>query len=142
MATDPRKRQKKIERRAAKRSDKKHKLVRAQPAGLADRMAAAAKFPPLHAWIPDVLETEGIGSVLFSRELPNGMVAVAVFLVDRYCLGVKDALADVLTRSAYETRFVQGMRKEYPASNVSPACVRKRVEAAVAYAGDLGFAPH
>jgi hypothetical protein len=142
MTADPRKRQKKLERRAAKRSEKKHKLVRAQPAGLADRMAAAAKYPPLHAWIPDVLETEGIASVLFSRELPNGMVAVAVFLVDRYCLGVKDALANVLTRSAYEGQFVREMRSQFPARDVSPACVRKLVEAAVAYAGNLGFAPH
>jgi len=142
MATDPRKRQKKLERRNAKRQDKKHKIARAQPAGLADRITAAAKFPPLDAWVADVFYTEGIGQILFSRELPDHTVAVSVFLVDRYCLGVKDAFAQVLTRSAYDSEFVHNMRKQFPASNVSPSCARKVVEAAVAYAGNLGLAPH
>jgi hypothetical protein len=142
MATGPRKRQKKLERRSAKRQEKKHKLVRAQPAGLADRLTAAAKQPVLHAFVPDVLETEGIGSVLLSRFLPDGSVAVAVFLVDRYLLGVKNAFFDILTRSEYETKFMRQMRGRYPARDVSPAYVRKLVEDVVAYAGKLGFAPH
>lgn len=142
MATDPRKRQKKLERRNAKRQDKKHKLVRAHSGGLADRVAAAAKYQVLHAWVPDVLETDGIASLVFSRELPDGSVAVAVFLVDRWLLGVKDAYFDILTRSAYESKFVRELRGQYPARDVSPAYLRKLVEDAVAYAGNLGFAPH
>jgi hypothetical protein len=142
MATDPRKRQKKLERRTAKRQDKKHRVTRAQPTGLADRMTAAAKYPPLDAWIADVFYTEGMGQVLISRELPDHSVAVAVFLVDRYCLGVKNAFSEVLNRSSYDARFVHEMRSQFPAGNVSPSCARKVVEAAVAYAGNLGFAPH
>ena len=142
MATDPRKRQKKLERRTAKRQDKKHKIVRAQSAGLADRMTAAAKYPVLQAWVQDVYYTEGIGSVLLSRELPDGSVAVAVFLVDRYCLGVKNALADVFTRLR--------LRKQVRAANAGAVSSQQRVagagaqlvESAVAYAGNLGFAPH
>ena len=43
-------------------------------------------------------------------------------------------LAEVFTRSAYESKFVREMRRQYPARDVSSACARKRVEAAVAYA--------
>ena len=83
--------------------------------------AACPEYPVLQAGVQDVYYTEGIGSVLFSRELPDGSVAVAVFLVDRYCLGVKNALGDILTRSAYDSKFERQMRAQYPASNVSPA---------------------
>jgi hypothetical protein len=142
MAADPRKRQKKLERRNAKRQEKKHKIVRAHSGGLADRVSAAARYPVLHAWVPEALETQGIGSLLFSRELPDGSVAVAVFLVDRWCLGVKDAFFDILARSEYESKFVRKLRGEYPSRDVSPAYLRKLIEDAVAYAGNLGFAPH
>jgi len=40
MGTDQRKRQKKLERRTAKRKEKKHSLVREQNAGLSDRLSA------------------------------------------------------------------------------------------------------
>jgi hypothetical protein len=142
MPTDPRKRQKKQERRAAKRKEKRHLQVREQNQGLADRLTAAAKFPVLHSWISDTVETEGIGSVVLSRELPDGRVAVATFLVDRFCLGVKDAFAMVLGRATYNEKYTRGMRSQMPMRDVPPADVRKLVEDAVAYARSVGIAPH
>jgi hypothetical protein len=142
MSVDPRKRQKKFEHRDAKPKENRHGVVRAQTAELVERMTTAAKYPILHAWIYEDLWTEGLGTVLLSRELPNGLVAVAVFLVDRYCLGVKNALAGIVSRSAYQTRFVHDMRSAFPVRDVSPATVRKLVEQTVAYASGLGLHPH
>ena len=142
MATDPRKRQKKLERRNAKRKEKKHHLIRDQSAGSVAKLEAAAQCPVLHCWVADVLWEEGIGSVLLSRLLPNGSVAVAVFLVDRYCLGVKNAMVTIASRSDYESQFVHGLRRQYPAQDVSLAYARKLVEDAVEYAEELGFHPH
>jgi hypothetical protein len=142
MPTDPRKRQKKQERRAAKRKEKKHLQVRQQSAGLADRLTAATRFPILHCWIGDDLGPEGIGTVILSRELPGGQVAVASFLVDRYCLGVKDAFGAILGRASYNDRFVRQLHQKMPMSDAAPADARKLVEEAVAYARGLGLAPH
>jgi hypothetical protein len=142
MGTDPRKRQKKLERRAAKRKQKKQSLVRAQDVGIGRRLTAAAKFPVLHCWISDTVQTEGIGWVVLSRELPGSRVAIAVFLVDRYCLGVKDAFGQVLDRSDYDRRFRRKMALDRPCHNIPPAEARKFVEAAVAYARGLGLPPH
>jgi hypothetical protein len=141
MASDPKKRQKKLEKRSAKRKEKKHHLSRQQNLGLAERLSAASKFPVLDCWIGDALETEGMGTVLLSRELPDGRVAVASFLVDRYCLGIKDAFGQVVSRSSYEEQF-RRRRKQMPASDVPPADARKLIEGAVAYAHGLGFHPH
>jgi hypothetical protein len=142
MPTDPRKRQKKQERRAAKRKEKKHLQVRQQSAGLPERLSAATKFPILHCRIGDSLGPDGIGSVLLSRELPGGQVAVAVFLVDRYCLGVKDAFGMILGRASYNDRFMRQTQHKMPMHDVPPADARKLVEEAVAYAHGLGLAPH
>ncbi len=142
MATDPRKRQKKLERRNSKRQEKKHRLVRQQNAGIGERLAAATKYPVLNSWITEDLWTQGMGWALLSRQLPDGSVAVAVFLIDRYCLGVKDAVADVVGRYSYDKDFVTKMQSKFTSREVSPATVRKLVEEAVAYAAGLGFAPH
>ena len=125
MATDPKKRQKKMERRAAKRKEKKHALVRQENAGLAERMTAASKHPVLNCWIGDSLESQGMGWVVLSRQSPNHQVAVVSFLVDRYCLGVKDLFAEVLGRSSYDEKYARKMLRDIPSYDAPPADARK-----------------
>ena len=138
MPSDPRKRQKKLEKRAAKRKEKRHEVVRSQSTGLPGQLRAASAFPVLNCWIT---EAQGMGTVHISRQLPDGQVAFASFLVDRYCLGVKDVFFKVLHRLDYETKIVQ-RRDPEPRRQVSPADARKLIEGAVQYAGGLGLPPH
>lgn len=142
MGTDQRKRQKKLERRSAKRKEKKHLTVREQSVGLAERIANASKFPILRCWITSSLDSTGIASIGLSRELPNGMVAVATFLVDRFCLGVKDAWGVIADRSTYESKFMREAAREVDLVDMPPADARKLLEGAVAYARSLGLPPH
>jgi hypothetical protein len=142
MAKDPRKRQKQQERRAAKRQAKHRQLARLKSAGLSERLTAAVRYPVLHSWVTTDLWTQGLGWVCLSRELPNGSVAYAVFLVDRYCLGVKNVMAGIAGRSTYDNQIVATMRREFSSRELTPAAVRKLVEGAVAYAHALGLPPH
>ena len=142
MAKDQRKRQKRLERRAAKRKEKRQVIVKEQSAGMATRMTEAAQYPVLESFAMEGFWTSGIGSVLLSRQLPNGMIAVAFFLVDRFCLGVKDAHAEIIGRFTYDSKYGSEFRSRFPVRKLSPAAVRKLVESAVAYARDLGLAPH
>jgi hypothetical protein len=140
MPTDPRKRQKKLERRAAKRKSKHHVLVKEKNAGLPQRMADAASYPIVDCGVSDSLWDMGMGSVWLSRQLPNGSIAVAIFLLDRYCLGVKNALADITGRFTYESKYMNDLRGR--GRKMAPEAARKLVESAVEYARRLGFAPH
>lgn len=142
MSADPRKKQKKLAKHAAKRKAKHHALVKVRNAGLAERLDGAVRYPVLHSWVSSTLWSEGIGSVVLSRELPNSHVAFAVFLVDRYCLGVKDAWGEVVASSAYEERIVRGVGRTGTPETFSPEALRKLVEDAVAYAEALGLPPH
>src|ERR1700730_2256532 len=141
MSVNPKTRQRKLEQRAAKRKAKQHQLVQKKSAGIAERLTSAARFPVLDSWVTNNLWTHGMGWIGMSRELPDGSIAVAIFLVDRYCLGVKDALAKILPPSTYENQIRQRQR-QMSSREVPPATVRKFVEGAVAYAQTLGLPPH
>ncbi len=141
MPINQKRRQSKQEQRTAKRKHKRQLLVKEKHAGLPERLASAAEHPVVESWAGESLWTNGIGNVGLSRELGNGSVAFAVFLIDRYCLGVKNAFARIESRSAYNNRMRQ-WRQEFPARPVSPETVRKFVEEALAYAWDLGLQPH
>jgi hypothetical protein len=142
MANDPRKRQKKLERRSAKRKEKRQVRVREQNVGLAERLRRAGDYPILHCWIGDSIADTGIGWVVLSRKMPSGSVAVVNFLVDSYCLGVKDVFAEILPHSNYEDKYLRKMRVKMPSREAAPAEARKLVEEAVAYARRVGFSPH
>jgi hypothetical protein len=141
MAVDPRKRQKKLQRRAARQKAKHRALVREKSKGFAAQLATAAGCPILHSSITPTTWTDGLGWVCLSRELPNGSVALALFLVDRYCLGVKNIMAQIVSQFDYESSTVKQMR-EREAESVPPSTARKLVEQAVEYARKLGFQPH
>jgi len=142
MARDPKKRQKKLAKHNAKRKEKHRALVRKHNVGLPDRLMAASKFPVVDCWIGDNVADQGMGQVLLSRELPDGNVAVAVFLVDSSCLGVKDAFAELLPRSDYNDKYRRKLRSHMPMYDAEPAAAKKLLEGAVEYAHNIGFRPH
>jgi hypothetical protein len=82
-----------------------------------------------------------MGNLVFSRLLPDGRIAMGVFLLDVFCLGVKNAFVAIVPKVEYAMR-----RNNWSSAEnfkpMQPACFRKLVEGGVAYAQDLGFSPH
>src|SRR5438128_915158 len=78
MTLDQRKRQKKVERRNRKQKERKILAIR-NHSDVADRIRRAAVAPVLHCCAGESIWEIGIGNVLFSRILPSGTVAFAVF---------------------------------------------------------------
>lgn len=142
MAIDPRKRQKKLERKNAKKRAKRRKLARLGAGGLPARLREASAWPVLHSSATSTVWDEGIGYMLISREGKNGNVAFVSFLVDRYCLGVKDLIMAVAPRAVYQRNLYDKIAQRCEMLRMKPECVRKFVEGAVEYAEDLGIAPH
>lgn len=141
MAANQKKRQKKLERRAAKRKERRHELIRQKNRGLGELLALASGAPILHSRIASTLYENGLAQVVFSRLLPKDRVAVAVFLVDRYCLGVKDCFGQLMVRASYDN-LCKEMDKKFEMEDYDPADVRTLVEGSIAYARSLGFEPH
>ncbi len=142
MVLDPRSRQKKVERRKAKEKSKHEALkVRGQQL-VAQSMQAVASAPILHCSVMDSIWLQGIGHVIFSRILPNRQVAVSTFLLDMYCLGVKNAMFSIVDRPDYDKQVYNKIRDRHELETLDPACARKLVEGGVEYARKLGFPPH
>ena len=65
---------------------------------------------PVHeCLIPDNLFDSGLGELVVTRRIPNGDIAMSAFVIDVFCLGVKDAMFMVLPESEYEHRIKGSM---------------------------------
>jgi hypothetical protein len=139
------KQQKKVEKKKAKRKlILAKKTTKLKKEVLFNKIDAEkiAKYPMYECLMQETLD-RGITNILFSRVLPNGNIAASAFLVDVYCLGVKNAMYIVAPETEYNAKL-KG-HDSYQASlfvKKDPSYVRKLVESAVSYARDLGFNPH
>lgn len=142
MALDARRRQRKAEKRRAKERAKRKELSRRRSEDVGQRLARVSAAPILHCCTTQSLWDDGIAQVLVSRELDSGLVAFAAFLVDRYCLGVKDTHCGFFARGEYFEKIYVRIAESSDLVNLKPAAARKLVEDAVAYAAGLGLSAH
>lgn len=109
--------------------------------GLEAAPAAWTALDPLRAGDP---ATGGLANVLIVRQERASRVTACGFLVDVYCLGVKNAVGPVPMGSSAVEDF---SRKFFSAFDDPPVSVplelaQAVVHGAVAYARTLGFEPH
>ena len=142
MGVDPRKRQKKLEKQKAKKKAERKEIARRESQGMPVRLEASSRAPILHCCYLKALWEVGMGNVLISRQLSSGNVAFVVFLVDVYCLGVKNVFLNILPRAVYDTKIYDHLLDQGPVQHVKPEYVRKLVESAVEYARALELPPH
>ena len=108
---------------------------------MALQIATVANSPIHEALVPAKLFELGMGNLVFSRSLPDGHMALAAFLLDVFCLGVKNAFVAIVARDEYAQRLSSWSAAE-SLQPMHPTCFRNLVEGGVAYAHDLGFSPH
>lgn len=89
-------------------------------------------------------EIGGLANVLIAREARPGRATFCGFLVDAYCLGVKNVIGPFEKRSA---EILEVRSRLFSAFDVLPSSVpielaQHLVHGAVAYARSLGFEPH
>jgi hypothetical protein len=100
--------------------------------------------PPPKTFCAHNLFEIGKGHLVIARYKSEGRVEAGVFLLDVYCLGVKDAFFRQFSAAEF-TKFLNDVFSGYPEApplERSAAWGRKLVEDAVEYARRLGFAPH
>jgi hypothetical protein len=89
----------------------------------------------------NLLDT-GVGYVVICRYKGDGRCEAGFFLVDTYCLGVKDGdFVRFSSAAEFEEELLARLFRHEEPIRMTPASARKLIEDAVAYAGGLGFAP-
>ncbi len=135
MAINQRKRQKQLARKAAQASARA-KAMRASAArrgpGTLNLLFSARTWPIHEALISDAIQTQKQGTAILSRKLGES-IAVALFLIDTGCMGVKSASWRSMGTIDY-AGFVARFRGTENLVQARPECLRKLVEGALAYA--------
>jgi hypothetical protein len=136
-------RQKALQRKAAKR---KQKRASSRPRPTKGRaLLRAAGYWSLHeclltkAW----QQPEELTQILVARRSPTGQIAVGTFLVDLGCLGVKNAFVALFdSQREYEREQRSRVMAEQAMVKADLNLAAKIIRETIAYAGELGFKPH
>lgn len=84
----------------------------------------------------------GIANVVVARKHTNGNITVAIYLVDLYCLGVKDTMYLFnVSEPEYRDKLMP-FDNDKPFIEIEYKLAHNIIFAAVEFAGDFGFNPH
>lgn len=142
MAQNTKKRQKKLQKKNAKRKQKRAEITRREVATAAPSLSRTKEWPLEAVWLSGSWrDPEELTQILIMRRGPHGHVAIGLALIDRMCLGVKNAYGRVTNEFEYN-ELLEHMRE---AQGVAPAdvnLVAKIIRDSVAYASEIGFRPN
>jgi hypothetical protein len=133
--------QKRLAKQKAKREAKRRQLAKRESPDPTVRLKSADRWPVVAALVPDTLWSTGIGNLLFARRMPDGRLACGVFLLDVYCLGVKDAWWKIVSTGDFK-EIRKHVEEQGRLEDAPPEYFAKLVYRAVDYAQSLGFPPH
>jgi hypothetical protein len=129
------------QKRAQKAQSRKQKLKLVKSQLQAKNSLAFSKQGKLHECLISDSFDEGIGHIIFSFELADGKIGVANFLVDSYCLGVKNTLHAKASYEEYDM-MINYMQEASGLNSTTPCYAKKMVIDSVSYANSLGIKPH
>src|ERR1700676_1008097 len=94
------------------------------------------------AWRSADLFDSGYGYLVVSRFKADGRVEAGFFLLDVFCLGVKDASFHNFSSMAdYQGGLIDRLFPDRNPVRMTPEAARKLTEGAISYAKGLGFSP-
>lgn len=99
------------------------------------------KLPVWQCYINDDWQLEGMAEVVVVRKKPDGNFVIGVYLVDTYCLGVKDCFCN--NDLEYE-ELQEALRRTYSDGNMKEISydeVHNLIYGAIAFAEDAGIPP-
>jgi hypothetical protein len=145
MAINQKKRQKKLAKKKARRkqslSNRKKKSSFSDRVSRTKALIVAKSSPIVDCRIRKDIFSSGIGTAIIARKMPNGYIGVGVYLLDVWCLGVKNAYFSTLSENDYTDRIRQ-IEVNEELETIHHSCLRKLIEECVGYSEKLGFKPH
>ncbi len=113
----------------------------AQVSVLLAQIRLAATTPIRHCLIQEALFDVGIGTLILARGATLSDFSVGVFLLDTYCLGIKDVFFRLLDAGEFEAMIEEHdvMRRLI---DVNPSDARALLGDLAVWSRSIGFAPH
>lgn len=106
------------------------------------RLIKNAKNNPLHECLIDKeWKDRGLAQILLSRRQPDKKMIIGMYLVDIYCLGLKETFCNANISMEEYQRLKLAIFKETSLVPCPPEKARRIIFGAIEYAGRLGFKP-
>lgn len=137
MALSQKALQKKREKKKRLRQAKPTQILTAQPNHL-----TYSRWPLHECWVPIKLWNLGIGHVIVARKSSLGDIAVSLYLIDTYCLGIKDCFIRLLSPLEYKEILDRVTQSTGELQSVTPTYASTLIHKAKDYAMQFGFKPH
>jgi hypothetical protein len=148
MALDERRRQQKLAKKNAKRKKNVVAVTRKAISHVVNLMndpttvAIAARASMAHdCYVSKQLFEMGMGNVVISRLLPDGRIAMAAFLLDVYCLGIKNVFARAMSPEEFR-QHIKLLERNEVLHKKDSSYARKLVESAESWAASFGLTAH
>ena len=103
--------------------------------------AAISELPVYGCYVPDNLWEAGIGNLVIAKLDDKGKMYVAIFLVDTYCLGIKDCYHRIIDPDRLEVMLESMVGEDAKHISVPESEFKALIKGAQLYAEKLGFGP-
>ena len=146
MVRDEAKRQKKLLKKRQHDRLRKQHLAEVVPFAMLSpkqKLRQARRFPIHECLINPSWQEQGLVTILMSRRQPDDHLAFGVFLVDIFCLGLKNTFANVdFAESRYVREVVGRVYEQQESEPCDSELAQKIIYGAIAYARQFGFKPN
>jgi len=113
----------------------------ASEASLPARVLRAAHAPIQHCFLTESVFDIGMGTLVLARGATPHQIALSSFLIDVFCLGIKDVMFESVEREVFEM-YMDATDARSPVVSVDPSYARKLLRDLAAWSQSIGFAPH
>lgn len=131
-------------KRAAKANRRKAVLAQRRKAelltSLIEDVRCAAQAPIQYCLLSEGLFELGAGTLVLARGATREYFKVGIFLLDTFCLGIKDVIFHSMTEETLGA-YVARMEPTAPFERIEPSAARKLLHDLALWARELGFAP-
>lgn len=105
------------------------------------RVLRAAQAPIQHCLLTEDLFETGMGTLILARGATPHLLAFGSFLLDVFCLGIKDVMFETFERDEF-AMYVEATDAGSPLVSISPSDARKLLGDLAAWSRSIGFPPH
>lgn len=128
----------------AKKKQKKQKKQQATPVFSRNKYIKekGRSLPIVACWVQEDWEKKGLTYVLVVRQHKTGNYTVGAFLVDTYCLGVKDSLLRFHIDEQEYKILLENIGNIFPLKEISYVEAHNLIYGAIAFAEEAGISPH
>ena len=142
MKKGEKKKQQKAFKRRAQSQQQRRTIRAANVLSPRSYVRQARNYPIMGCWIRKDWQEHGLAVIVVARRQPNGNIVFGNYLVDYYCLGLKDTYCNAdIAPDEFHDYYLPHMFQDAGFIEIFPALAHEIIYGAMDYAAQYGFKP-